>query len=140
VETVSGLDGAITAKVVNELSPLPPTMLDRDQFKTALTNLLINAQEALTPTARNGEIRIRTRHEDPWNILSIGDNGRGIPSRFIEQQLFKPFRTTKSLGLGIGLFQTKKIVEAHGGSIDVQSEEGVGTTIDIRLPTRPEVE
>jgi putative PEP-CTERM system histidine kinase len=140
VETLRTLDGAITAEVVNTLSPLPPMMIDRDQFKAALTNLLINAQEAITATTRKGAIRINTRHENQWIILSIADNGRGMSSDFIEQQLFKPFRTTKSLGLGIGLFQTQKIVEAHGGTIDVQSQEDVGTEIDIRLPAVPEVE
>jgi signal transduction histidine kinase len=115
-------------------------MIDRDQFKAALTNLLINAQEAITATTRKGTIQIKTRNEDRWIILSVADNGRGMSSDFIEQQLFKPFRTTKSLGLGIGLFQTKKIVEAHGGTIDVQSKEEVGTEIDIRLPAVPEVD
>jgi len=136
VETIAGLDGAITAEVVKNLSTLPPVMLDCDQIKAALTNLFINAQEAVTETTKKGAIRISTRHEDPWITLTIADNGRGMSSAFVEQQLFKPFRTTKSLGLGIGLYQTKKIVEAHGGTIDVQTEEGEGTTFDIRLPSR----
>jgi putative PEP-CTERM system histidine kinase len=138
VETVSKLNGAIAAEVVNELSALPPILLDHDQFKTVLTNLLINAQEAITATSRKGEIRIKTQREDPWIILSVSDTGRGMSPDFIEQHLFKPFRTTKSLGLGIGLFQTKKIVEAHGGTIKVQSDLSAGTTIEIRFPTTPE--
>jgi putative PEP-CTERM system histidine kinase len=136
-ETVRTLNGRISARIVEDLSPLPPLMLDGDQFKAALTNLLVNAQEAITATTRKGTIHIRTRHEDRWIYLSISDNGRGMSSDFVDYQLFKPFHTTKSLGMGIGLFQTKKIVVTHGGTLDVKSQEGVGTTFEIRLPNRP---
>jgi signal transduction histidine kinase len=53
---------------------------------------------------------------------------------FVKDHLFKPFRTTKEKGLGIGLYQCKQIVEAHGGSIEVKSEEGKGTEFAVFLP------
>lgn len=137
VESLRSLNGTITVEVLKDLSPIPPLMVDEEQIKVVLVNLLINSQEALGTAGEKGTIRIATQHRDPWVILTLTDNGCGMSSAFMEQQLFKPFRTTKSRGLGIGLFETKKIVEAHGGSIDVRSQEGKGTTFSIQLPIRP---
>lgn len=136
LESLTTLDGMITAELQKTLPPLPRLIIDRELIKSVVINVLMNAQEAVMAAAKKGTIRIATRHDDRWITLTIGDDGRGMSPAFLDQQLFKPFRTTKSLGLGIGLFQTKKIVEAHGGTIDVQSQEGVGTTFDIRLPSR----
>ena len=66
--------------------------------------------------------------------MCIRDRGKGIPAAFLEKELFQPFHTTKGDGLGIGLFQSKKIVEAHQGTIEVQSQEGQGTVVQIILP------
>ena len=67
-------------------------------------------------------------------VLSVRDNGCGMSNAFIEQSLFRPFRSTKKDGMGIGLFQSRMIVEAHGGTMNVASEEGYGTTFQVRLP------
>jgi signal transduction histidine kinase len=96
-----------------------------------LLNLLLNANEAV---ASNGEIRIATRHTDRGAVLSIADNGCGKSKEFILRSLFQPFQTTKSEGLGIGLFHSKKIIEAHRGKIEVESEEGRGTTFRVIFP------
>ncbi len=69
--------------------------------------------------------------------IAVADNGRGMSREFFEKELFLPFRTTKSGGLGIGLFQSKKIMEAHRGSIRVESAEGEGTTITLLFPKPP---
>jgi hypothetical protein len=53
---------------------------------------------------------------------------------FVREELFKPFKTTKKKGLGIGLYQCRQIVEAHGGRIEVTSEQGIGSTFTVRLP------
>jgi signal transduction histidine kinase len=59
---------------------------------------------------------------------------------FIKDSLFRPFRTTKKKGLGIGMFQAKMIVEAHRGSIQVKSELGSGTTFQVTLPLKSQAE
>jgi signal transduction histidine kinase len=94
-------------------------------------NLLFNANEAVHD---QGEIHITTDTIDGWVVLAVRDNGCGIPKAFTEHSLFHPFQTTKSQGLGIGLFHSKMIVEAHHGRIEVVSEEGKGSTFKVFLP------
>ena len=67
-------------------------------------------------------------------VLEVADNGGGMSREFMEERLFHPFQTTKKRGMGIGLFQSKMIVEAHGGRIEVESVEGEGTVFRVRLP------
>jgi len=105
--------------------------MDAKQVENVITNLLLNAKEA-TPT--NGEIRIETAKDEGWALLCVSDNGCGMTPDFMERSLFKPFKSTKKKGLGIGMFQAKTIVEAHGGRIEVQSAQGRGTTFRIWLP------
>jgi signal transduction histidine kinase len=73
---------------------------------------------------------------DSWVTVSVSDNGCGISKEFMEKDLFHPFKTTKKQGMGIGLFQSKMIVEAHQGRSEVESEPGVGTTFKVMLPLR----
>ena len=81
-----------------------------------------------------GEICVTTACLHGWAVLSVQDTGCGMSREFMEQSLFQPFRTTKRQGLGIGLFQSKTIVEAHQGKIEVESEEGKGSTFRMLLP------
>lgn len=67
-------------------------------------------------------------------ILTVSDNGCGMAPEFLSRSLFRPFQTTKKNGLGIGLFQSKMIVEAHKGKVQVESQPGKGTTFRIILP------
>jgi putative PEP-CTERM system histidine kinase len=110
---------------------IPAFSMDAKQVENVITNLLLNAKEA-TPT--NGEIRIETAKDEGWALLCVSDNGCGMTPDFMERSLFKPFKSTKKKGLGIGMFQAKTIVEAHGGRIEVQSAQGRGTTFRIWLP------
>jgi len=64
----------------------------------------------------------------------VADQGKGMSREFIETRLFQPFHTTKPDGLGIGLFQSKKIIESYDGTIEVESREGEGTIVRIVLP------
>ena len=74
---------------------------------------------------------------DNGNVcVTISDNGAGMSKGSLKRELFKPFKTTKNGGLGIGLFQCKTVVEAHGGSIEVESEVGKGTVFRVKLPIR----
>jgi putative PEP-CTERM system histidine kinase len=109
---------------------------DEDQLQKVFTNLLLNAREA---TNGNGHITLSTSQQNGWTIASISDTGCGMSSDFISQSLFKPFKTTKKGGMGIGMFQSKTIVEAHNGKIEVESRQGAGTTFRVFLPVKTAV-
>jgi putative PEP-CTERM system histidine kinase len=130
-DAVKGLNGTANVKVVRDLRLHPKVKLDRDQFASVISNLLVNAREAVGP---GGEVRIETAQDDEWAIISVADNGCGMTPAFMKSSLFRPFQTTKKKGLGIGMFQSKMIVEAHRGRILVESEPAVGTTFRIMLP------
>ena len=127
------LKGAPEINVVKELHLQPKLKVDRDQFSSVITNLLLNARDAVGP---GGEVRIETSQSDSWAILSVADNGCGMSPGFLRTSLFRPFQTTKKKGLGIGMFQSKMIVEAHRGKIQVASEPGAGTTFQVMLPLK----
>ena len=103
-------------------------MVDNERFRNVIINLVLNAYESFHG---KGEIKIMLTSEDGNVVISFADNGPGIPEDFLKNSLFKPFKTMKEGGLGIGLFQTKQIVESHGGRIEVESEEGKGTTFKV---------
>jgi two-component system, NtrC family, sensor histidine kinase HydH len=117
---------------------LPSVNLDRDLFEQALLNLMLNAQQAM-PTG--GELTIQALREEvnnqPQVCVSLIDTGKGMTPE-VAQKIFEPFFSTKPTGSGLGLPTTRKIVEAHGGTIEVQSEVDRGTKFTIRLPALPE--
>lgn len=125
------LNVALQDSLKLELQPVQPVMADAGEVGRVVQNLLINAREAI---GRDGAIIVRTRNLKDKVELCVEDNGTGISKEFLERELFQPFHTTKSAGLGIGLFQSKKIIEAHRGSIAVESVEGKGTKITIVFP------
>lgn len=134
-KTLAEFEGALQARLIQDLTQLPGIPLDLEQISKVLTNLVLNANEALTPGIAGGEIRVATRRLSNWVEFSVSDNGPGMSREMMERSLFLPFKTTKKQGMGIGLFQSKMIVEAHGGRIEVESEEGKGTTFRVLLPT-----
>jgi signal transduction histidine kinase len=79
-------------------------------------------------------VRIKTFQQNGWVVLAVSDNGCGMSREFLERSLFRAFQTTKKTGLGIGMFQSKMIVEAHRGRIEVESEPDNGTTFRVLLP------
>jgi putative PEP-CTERM system histidine kinase len=102
-----------------------------------LTNLLVNAVESLPPD--RGEIDVQiVRDLADW-CIEVRDNGCGIPEAYMRDDLFRPFRSTKDAGLGIGLYQCKVVIEAAGGRIHVSSRVNVGTTVQIILPAASDV-
>jgi putative PEP-CTERM system histidine kinase len=121
------------ASIMQKLNPLPEISLDPEQIQKVITNLILNANEA---GGNKGEIRILTEEIEGWIVLSVSDNGCGMSKEFIEKSLFHPFKTTKKQGMGIGLFHSKMIVEAHHGRIEVESEEGRGSTFRVMLPIK----
>jgi putative PEP-CTERM system histidine kinase len=114
-----------------------PVAVDRRLLTRLMVNLLVNAREALDG---DGRIAVRAALIGPENggrgalRLTVSDNGRGMAEEFLRHSLFRPFATTKSAGLGIGLAQCKSIVDAHGGRIHAESHAGQGTTFTIELP------
>jgi signal transduction histidine kinase len=109
---------------------LPPVNLDRDLFEQCLLNLMLNAEQAMPD---GGTLTLIGRRDGDFVCLDIIDTGQGIAPEQLAK-LFRPFHTTKSNGNGLGLATTRKIVAAHGGTIDAQSELGRGTKFTIRLP------
>lgn len=113
------------------LKSIPKVRVDREQFQAVVTNLVINARDALSGS---GVIHVETARNGANAILSVTDTGCGMADEFIQKSLFRPFRTTKKAGMGIGLFHTKVLVEAHHGAIEVDSAPGRGTTFKVILP------
>ncbi|WP_306533859.1 XrtA/PEP-CTERM system histidine kinase PrsK [Geobacter sp.] len=105
--------------------------VDREEIQKVVMNLVVNALEA---TDGKGPVRVEVgTGSEPF--IRVSDNGCGIPEEFLRSQLFSPFKTTKKKGLGIGLYQCRQIVEAHGGRIDVESTVGMGTVFTVWLPS-----
>jgi signal transduction histidine kinase len=113
-------------------SDLPPVPLVSDRIHQVFLNLVLNAIEAMPD---GGSLRVRTEViEDPPGVLvSFADTGPGIPPD-VRARLFAPFYTTKSEGVGLGLYISHTIVREHGGDIEVESEVGNGATFTVRLP------
>jgi signal transduction histidine kinase len=112
-------------------SGLPAVRLDRELFKQAILNLLLNAQNAMPA---GGQIVLQTQPIDGQVQLHVIDNGIGMDGDTLTK-IFRPFYSTRADGNGLGLPTTRKIVEAHLGTITVQSEVGKGTRFTISLPS-----
>jgi two-component system, sporulation sensor kinase E len=111
-------------------SDLPILQLDRDQMKQAFYNVIKNSLEAMT---HRGLLRIRSDMDDRHVLVRFNDTGGGISAQNLSH-VFEPYFTTKSTGSGLGLLIVRRIVREHGGELSVQSTEGKGLTLTIRLP------
>ena len=124
-------------RVMLDCPPLDPILADRSLLLRLLVNLITNARESLTD---EGDIAMSAALEPASDdlgatlLIQVCDTGRGMSDEFLRMRLFKPFVTTKVSGLGVGLAQCRSIVEAHGGSITVESKPGLGTSFQVRLP------
>ncbi|MBI2505339.1 MAG: PAS domain S-box protein [Candidatus Latescibacteria bacterium] len=108
--------------------------IDPEQFQQVILNLLHNATQAMAPRGGTIAIGLSAGAAEPAQIrLTIRDQGMGMSSE-VQEKLFTPFFTTKEDGTGLGLVTSKKIVEAHGGLIQVESEPGKGTCFTISIP------
>ena len=114
-----------------ELRPdLPLIELDRDQMKQAFYNVIKNSFEAMK---RRGILRIRTDMDATHVNMSFTDTGGGMSAESLSR-VFEPYFTTKSSGSGLGLLIVRRIVREHGGEMAIESNEGKGLTLTIRLP------
>ncbi len=136
-EVLDGLDSEMRngGTIRRDLQVVPEIALDLEAMHSVVTNLVVNAREAMDGP---GDIRVATRLENGRLALTVADEGSGMSADFIKNQLFRPFHSTKTKGLGIGMFQCKKIVEAHQGSIAVESAPEHGTCFTILLPISPD--
>ncbi|CAN5783512.1 N/A [soil metagenome] len=111
-------------------SGLPPLELDRDQMKQAFYNVIKNSFEAMK---RHGVLRIRSDMDATHVLVSFTDTGGGMSAENLSR-VFEPYHTTKPSGSGLGLLIVRRIVREHGGELGLESEEGRGLTLTIRLP------
>ena len=119
-------------EVICYLDPdLPSVVLDRESFQGALMNLVLNAQQAMPD---GGQLMVRTRPTATGVAIDLIDTGCGMDEK-TRARIFQAFFSTKQGGSGLGLPTTRKIVEAHGGQISLQSELGKGTQFTVELPT-----
>ncbi len=115
-------------------SEIPQLMIDESQIEIALSNIFINAIEAMKED--KGVLRISVQEEDDNVLLQISDNGNGIPEEDLDG-LFEPYFTSKKQGTGLGLTTVQNILNAHQTSISVESQLGIGTTFKIYFPINP---
>jgi signal transduction histidine kinase len=131
-------------ELVRKIEPVPLTICDLGQIAQVALNLITNARDAMAPDG--GTLTISLRERRDVIELSVADTGSGIPED-IRDQIFEPFVTTKGAlggsqtpGTGLGLSVSYGIVQDHGGTIDVASTVGRGTTMTMRLPVAHQLE
>jgi two-component system sensor histidine kinase PilS (NtrC family) len=119
-----------TLKIVREFPPALTWTVDRQQFRQAVWNLCLNAVQAMP---EGGELRVTMTVVGGRLVVRVNDTGEGIADADLGQ-LFEPFFSTKSGGTGLGLALVHRIVQDHGGEVDVQSRPGAGSTFTLTLP------
>ena len=123
--------GSRGVRVELDLDDTEEIFVDKERMDRALWNIAANACQAMP---EGGMVRIRVHGSDDAVTLSIEDEGGGIPEE-VRHRIFEPFFSHgKAEGIGLGMLIARKIVEEHGGSIAVDSEEGVGTVVRFELP------
>ncbi len=108
-----------------------PVVVDPVQIETVFTHLMQNALDAI---GTEGRVDVRLTIKEGWALAAVADNGPGMDEAFVRDELFKPFRTTKAAGYGIGAYEARQIVRHFGGRLEVDSAPGRGTTMTVRLP------
>jgi len=122
-------------EIRKEMMPhLPLIEVDKDQIHQVLINIILNAIQAMN---EGGDLKIGGSVLDDRLVLTVSDTGKGITEEIIPK-VFDPFFTTKGegKGTGLGLWISQGIIERHGGTIQLTSQEGYGTTVEIQLPLK----
>jgi putative PEP-CTERM system histidine kinase len=111
----------------------PDTMVvaNRDRLERVIGHIIQNAVEA---TPKDGKVTIRISKQEAFVVVEIKDTGQGMSEEFIRERLFKPFESTKSAGMGIGMFESREYIHELGGQIEVSSRQTIGTTFRVILP------
>jgi hypothetical protein len=113
------------------LSPGLTGLGHEDRLEHVIGHLVQNALDA---TAQGGSVRVSTGSEEGFSTIEVADTGPGMSPEFVRERLFKPFETTKSSGMGIGVYESQQYVNGLGGRILVDSREGEGTRVRVMLP------
>ena len=109
---------------------LPEVRIDARLVRQAIVNVAVNAAQAMV---RGGRITVRTLRDDGAAVVEIEDDGPGIPTE-VRERIFEPFFTTKATGTGLGLAVVRRIVEGHGGTVQVRPAPERGTVFALRFP------
>jgi signal transduction histidine kinase len=127
-----GLEGRIDIQN-SVVPPLPPIFVDRNLVARALANIVENALHAMPGS---GTLTLTSSTQDGFVSIRISDTGVGMDREALDR-VFEPYFSTKTTGTGLGLPIARRNIELNGGSIDVQSERGRGTTVTVILPAAP---
>ena len=123
-------------KIVTRLPASLFALADATRIEEVIENLVLNALEAMVDAG--GTLTIEAAETSSGApMFSISDTGRGMSRSFVDTRLFRPFSTTKKTGIGLGLYTCREVIRASGGSIEVDSLEGAGTTFRVVLPSVP---
>jgi signal transduction histidine kinase len=117
-------------EIITRYEVLPKLSLDPELIKTCIFNVVLNAFQAMP---NGGRLTVKTQASNSKVSMFFEDTGTGI-SRENLSKIFDPFFSTKESGLGLGLALTRRVVEEHGGKVDIQSAEGKGSTITMSFP------
>jgi signal transduction histidine kinase len=130
-ETLSVVPPPAGVEVVLHVQPETAISADRDQIRQVLLNLITNGYDSM---AAGGVLDVSVRSAGDSAQITVTDTGLGMDEE-TKANIFTPFFTTKARGIGLGLAVTKRVVEAHGGTISVQSTPSVGTSFTVTVPT-----
>ena len=130
-EVLSVVPPPTGVEVVQQVEPDTVINADRDQIRQVLLNLITNGYDSMPD---GGVLDVSARSSGDSAQITVTDTGMGMDEE-TKANIFTPFYTTKSRGIGLGLAVTKRVVEAHGGTISVQSTPSVGTSFTVTVPT-----
>jgi two-component system sensor kinase FixL len=126
-------DPAFHSLAVNVGGSAPPVSGDSNLLTIAVQNLLINSAQA---QQGKGDIHVTLSEQRPMSVIRIADEGPGIPAE-IRANLFRPFKTTKARGTGLGMATAKRLIESMSGQIEVECPAGGGTVVTLQVPSAP---
>lgn len=132
VECVPG----VTVRRDDETRGPMTIVCDRALVRQSLVNLIRNALDAMAEVPGNRVLTLDARAEGRETVLVVADTGPGVPPGVVDR-MFNPFFTTRATGTGLGLAIVHRIADAHAGAVGVQTREGGGAVLELRLPTEP---
>jgi putative PEP-CTERM system histidine kinase len=110
-------------------------LANRQRLERVIGHLIQNAVEA---TPRHGSVAVRLLRNDAFAVIELSDTGQGMSEEFIRERLFRPFESTKTAGMGVGVFESREYAKEIGGRLEVSSAPSLGTTFRLILPLHAE--